>query len=86
MHNIGKVEIPAYMLLKPAKLPDEEFNIIKKHIIIEGNTIESAIQHIQHKNSFLDIAKNFTYSHLKSWDGNGDPYSLKEKDIPHLQG
>ena len=82
LHDIGKVGIPDYILFKPAKLTEDEFNIMKKHTIIGGNAIESAIKHVQLEKSFLDMAKNVAYFHHERWDGNGYPYGLKGEDIP----
>ena len=82
LHDIGKVGIPDYILLKPGKLTEDEFNIMKKHTIIGGNAIESAIKHVQLEKSFLDMAKNVAYSHHERWDGNGYPYGLKGENIP----
>lgn len=40
LHDIGKVGIPDAILLKPSKLTPEEFEIIKTHTLIGGNTIK----------------------------------------------
>jgi len=41
LHDIGKVGIQDAILLKPGKLTDEEFNIIKRHTTIGGDAISS---------------------------------------------
>jgi len=82
LHDIGKVGIPDYILLKPAKLTAEEFEIMKKHSLIGGNSIKSAIEHAKMTHSFLDMAKVIAYYHHERWDGNGYPAGLKGEDIP----
>ena len=41
LHDIGKVGIPDAILLKPGKLTDEEFEIMKQHPVIGYNALES---------------------------------------------
>jgi len=82
LHDIGKVGIPDSILLKPGKLTDEEFEIMKRHSIIGGNAISSALKQTGVKTSFLDMAKVITYHHHERWDGKGYPFALKEEDIP----
>jgi len=82
LHDIGKVGIPDHILLKPACLTDEEFEIMKRHSIIGGDAITSAIQHAHMDKSFLDMAKAIAYHHHERWDGNGYPSGLEGENIP----
>ena len=82
LHDIGKVGIPDSILLKPGKLTKNEFEIMKRHTIIGGDAISSALKQIGIKTSFLDMAKVIAYYHHERWDGKGYPFQLKREDIP----
>ena len=79
MHDIGKVIISDSILLKPGKLTDEEFEIMKKHTIY-GWEIFNKSKHILLKTSAL-----IAYEHHEKWDGTGYPRGLKEEEI-HIFG
>jgi len=42
LHDIGKIGIPDNILLKPSKLTEEEFKVIKEHTIIGAKIIDSS--------------------------------------------
>jgi len=84
LHDVGKITVSDLILNKPAKLTDEEFEIIKTHCA-EGERI---IDHIIMKtkdDGFLKHAKKFAGYHHEKWNGLGYPRGLKEFDIP-LEG
>ena len=84
LHDIGKVGVPDSILLKPAKLTDEEFEQMKRHTIYGRDAIVEAERRLHGDSSisFLTIAKEITIAHHEKWDGSGYPYGLKEEDIP----
>jgi putative two-component system response regulator len=82
LHDIGKVGIPDCILLKPGRLTDEEFAIMKTHCILGRNSIISAEQRLGLELPFLTLAKEMTYSHHEKWDGTGYPEELSGDDIP----
>jgi HD-GYP domain-containing protein (c-di-GMP phosphodiesterase class II) len=81
LHDIGKVGIPDTVLLKPDKLTDEEFTVIKRHTTLGGDVI-NAIEYQIEGQSFLQMGKEIAYNHHEKWDGSGYPGGLKNEDIP----
>jgi putative two-component system response regulator len=81
LHDIGKIAIPDDVLLKPAKLTPEEFEIIKKHPVY-GEQFFSEFINKDDSDPFLEVAREITYSHHEKWDGSGYPQGLSGQDIP----
>ena len=85
LHDIGKVAIPDHILLKPGKLSEEEFELIKKHTVAGGKILETANKNLKrkiNKKSYLDIAQEIALYHHEKWDGTGYPEGLFQKEIP----
>jgi len=84
LHDIGKVGIPDMILLKPAKLNDNEFNIMKTHAELGADAIRSCISDLGNNYSmkFLETAIDISQSHHEKWDGTGYPDKLFGVDIP----
>lgn len=74
LHDIGKIGIPDAILLKPGKLDDEEWKIMRKHP-------EYAYEMIW-QIEFLRPAIDIPYCHHEKWDGSGYPRGLTGEDIP----
>ncbi|MDC7222461.1 MAG: HD domain-containing protein [Spirochaetales bacterium] len=81
LHDIGKIGIPDRILLKPGKLTDEEFGIIKNHCLYGAETLRKAQERLSF-NSYLTVAVQLIESHHENWDGTGYPYGLKGSFIP----
>lgn len=81
LHDIGKVGIPDHILLKPARLDDAEFTIMKAHTLIGYETLVSAFQK-ERKAAYLKMAADIARYHHEKWDGTGYPDGLKGDDIP----
>lgn len=82
LHDIGKVGIPDYVLLKPAALSTDEFEIIKTHTTIGRDAIMRAEKIVHRPQDFLRFAKEIAYSHHEKWDGSGYPQQLFQSEIP----
>lgn len=82
LHDIGKVGIPDHILLKPGKLTDAEWNVMKTHALLGAQAIERAVRDAGRKVEFLDIAKQISHYHHEKWDGSGYPEGLKNDAIP----
>jgi len=81
LHDIGKVGIPDQILHKPGMLTEEEYEIMKQHTLIGGDTIANAEKKVKGR-SYLNIGKEIAYYHHERWDGSGYPHGLKGKSIP----
>ena len=74
LHDIGKIGVPDHILLKPGRLTEEEYAVIKRHPLIGSNIIGHQAMWIDEK----DIIKH----HHERWDGNGYPDGLKGEKAP----
>lgn len=81
LHDIGKVGIPDSVLLKPGRLSDREFEIMKTHTTIGAATLEAAERQYPGV-PYLRLAKNIARSHHERFDGSGYPLGLVGDDIP----
>lgn len=83
LHDIGKVGIPDHILLKPGKLTDEEFSVMKTHPDLGRDAIDLAeAEYANRDNSFLRYAREIVYTHHEKWDGTGYPQKLAGDSIP----
>jgi putative two-component system response regulator len=76
MHDVGKIGIPDAILLKPAPLTSEEFQIIKTHTTI-GEKIVGGTPY-----PLLQMAASIALNHHERWDGTGYPNNLRGEQIP----
>ena len=81
LHDIGKVGVPDYILLKQDKLTDAEFELMKKHAEYGKKIIYSTAKKIEGDN-FLIIAGEIASTHHEKWDGTGYPIGLAGQNIP----
>ncbi|EHA1125374.1 HD domain-containing protein, partial [Vibrio navarrensis] len=81
LHDVGKVGIPDSVLLKPGKLTDEEFAIMKGHPQIGADALSIAEKRMG-SSSFLRVAKEISLTHHEKWDGSGYPNQLSGEEIP----
>ena len=75
-HDIGKIAIPDVLLTKPAKLTEDEFELMKRHSS-EGARIVSKFGRLR---ECVPILRH----HHERWDGKGYPERLAGEDIPLL--
>ena len=73
-HDIGKIGVPDSILLKTAKLTDDEYSEIKNHPTIGAHILSTA-------STFQDLIPIVKHHHEK-YDGTGYPSKLKGEDIP----
>jgi len=81
LHDIGKVGIPDAILKKPGKLTAEEFEIMKEHAKIGGDTLRSVFDQFPSQN-FIKCGMEIAYGHHEKWNGTGYPLGLSGEAIP----
>lgn len=77
MHDVGKIGIADAVLLKPGKLTNDEFDVMKTHTNI-GVTILAG------NDALIGAARDIAGSHHERWDGTGYPQGLAGEQIPIL--
>ncbi len=83
LHDIGKIAIPDRILLKEARLNEDEMRIMRTHAqkgreLIDGLLQNFGMQHFYH----IDILRNIIEFHHETMDGKGYPSGLKDEEIP----
>ncbi|MEM9353561.1 MAG: response regulator [Planctomycetota bacterium] len=81
LHDIGKVGIPDSVLLKPGKLTTQEFEVMKQHTTIGGETLRTALETSPNAR-YLQLAKDIAFSHHEKVNGQGYPFGLSGEEIP----
>ena len=81
LHDIGKIDIPDSVLLKPGKLTIEEFEIIKSHVKT-GDDILSDMVKFYPKASLVLMGRIIAKYHHEKWNGEGYLSGIKGDEIP----
>jgi putative two-component system response regulator len=76
MHDVGKIGIPDWVLLKPGRLSPDERTIIERHCEL-GHALLSGSS-----SPVLQLAASVALNHHERWDGNGYPNGRRGEDIP----
>src|ERR1044071_5712962 len=74
LHDIGKMGIPDRILLKPDKLTDEEWVLMRMHPTYAFQMLKPI--------TYLRLALDIPYCHHEKWDGTGYPRGLQGEQIP----
>ena len=74
LHDVGKIGIPDNILLKPGRLDEEEFSVMKTHV-------DKGVD-IVGRSSWLKDAVAVAGSHHEKYAGGGYPRNLRGADIP----
>jgi putative two-component system response regulator len=101
LHDVGKIGVPDAVLLKPDRLSEDEFQLMKKHCgfgkrILRQASDDEEIQLRSHSevgakildgaaSPLLVLARKIALSHHEWWNGAGYPLGLRGEDIP-LEG
>lgn len=73
LHDIGKIEIPKFILNKKEPLTKQEFDLLRKHPIYSQNILEPL--------EGMDQLIEYVRQHHERFDGNGYPDGLAGEDI-----
>lgn len=76
LHDAGKIGISDTILLKPSKLSDQEFEIMRTHTTIGERILANG------HSPLLKMAQAITVAHHEWWDGSGYPRGLAGTAIP----
>jgi response regulator RpfG family c-di-GMP phosphodiesterase len=76
LHDVGKIGIPDIVLLKPGKLDELEWEIMKSHTIIGRKLLTGT------ESPILNLAEEIAATHHERWDGTGYPLGISGEDIP----
>lgn len=76
LHDIGKIAISDNILLKPSRLSESEFDIMKQHAEAGAKLLEGS------QSELLKSARTIALTHHEKWDGTGYPNQLQGEDIP----
>jgi len=79
MHDIGKIAIPDAILLKPGKLTEEEWTVMKTHTTLGYGFLKFS------KRRLLKSAAIIAHQHHEKWDGSGYPCGTSGEAI-HIYG
>jgi putative nucleotidyltransferase with HDIG domain len=74
LHDIGKLGVPDQILLKPGKLTEEEWMLMRGHPQLAYDLLAPI--------TYLNPALDIPYCHHEKWDGTGYPRRLKGEQIP----
>lgn len=67
LHDVGKVGISDKILQKPGRLNDEEYDVMKQHVVMGAKLFMNP------QSEFDDIAGQIALNHHERWDGTGYP-------------
>jgi len=76
MHDIGKIGVPDYVLLKPGPLDPTEWEVMKTHTILGQRILESGTT------EYLKMGAEIALTHHERWDGTGYPSGARGDAVP----
>jgi HD-GYP domain-containing protein (c-di-GMP phosphodiesterase class II) len=74
MHDVGKIRVPASILLKQGPLDAAETQLIRQHPVYGRQILGDSPR--------LQVARDIAIAHHENWDGSGYPFQLKGENIP----
>jgi putative two-component system response regulator len=76
LHDVGKIGIPDWVLLKAGRLTPDERTIIERHCVLGHALLSGSTSPV------LMLAASVALNHHERWDGNGYPNRRRGEDIP----
>jgi putative two-component system response regulator len=76
LHDVGKLGIPDHVLLKPGKLDEAEWAVMRTHTTLGSELLAGSDSNV------IQMGQTIALSHHERWDGNGYPEGLSRDEIP----
>lgn len=76
MHDVGKLGVPDRILLKPGKLDEEEWAVMRAHTTIGAQILADSSSDV------IQMGERIALAHHERWDGKGYPFGVAARDIP----
>ncbi len=76
LHDVGKLGIPDEVLLKPGKLDDTEWTVMRTHTVLGSKLLSDS------ESPVIQMGQTIARSHHERWDGRGYPERLSGDSIP----
>jgi len=76
LHDVGKLGIPDHVLLKPGKLDESEWSIMRRHTTLGADLLSES------ESDIIRMGQVIARSHHERWDGNGYPDRIAGEEIP----
>jgi CHASE2 domain-containing sensor protein len=76
MHDVGKIGIPDTILLKPGRLDEDEWRVVRSHTTIGAEILADSA------NPLVQMAERIALHHHERWDGTGYPAGIAGEEIP----
>lgn len=76
MHDVGKIGVPDAILLKPGKLEEDEWVVMRSHTTIGHAILEDSSSEV------IKLGARIALTHHEKWDGTGYPKGIAREDIP----
>lgn len=80
LHDLGKIAMPDHILMKPGRLTEEEFDVVRRHPMDGEHFLSDFVRSME--DSFLVTARDIAHAHHERWDGMGYPRGLIGEAIP----
>jgi putative nucleotidyltransferase with HDIG domain len=77
LHDIGKVKVPAEILNKPGRLEDDEFKVMKSHVVESKKILDQTA-------GITETSIQVAYEHHERHDGSGYPLGIKGEAISQM--
>ena len=81
LHDIGKIGVSDTILLKPDRLDDREFGIMKSHTTIGAELLKDMYKRTPTQH-YLKYAIQIAEGHHEKYNGSGYPHGVKGDQIP----
>jgi putative two-component system response regulator len=76
LHDVGKLGIPDQVLLKPGKLSDDEWTLMRRHTTLGADLLADS------ESDVIRMGQVIARSHHERWDGRGYPDGVWGEAIP----